>query len=127
MSEGTPDLSALISSLMQDPAALEKLRTLAGAFLSGGSPAPRDESNTAAQVSETAEETVSTAAVPQTPPSPALKGLSLPLSRNRLHRQCSLLRALRPYLSERRAEAIDTFVRTEEVLSLLGSDQDERR
>lgn len=98
-----PDLSALLSGLLQNPAALSMLSSLlAGGLGSNGShvkkPEPCDEP------------------CPKAPP--LLPPCEPPHPKPTDDRAC-LLNALRPYLSPARCETIDSLLRILELMELL--------
>lgn len=98
-----PDLSALLSGLLQNPAAISMLSSLlAGGLGSNGShvkkPEPCDEP------------------CPKAPP--LLPPCEPPHPKPTDDRAC-LLNALRPYLSPARCETIDSLLRILELMELL--------
>ena len=98
-----PDLSAMLSSLLQNPAALSMLSSLLAGGLGGKSPH--------AQKPEQCDEPC-----PKAPP--LLPPCEPPHPKPTDDRAC-LLNALRPYLSPARCETIDSLLRILELMELL--------
>jgi len=127
---GTEDLSALISGIMSDPALASTVTSLASALKSSASgtsePVAEAEESTAEPAQDSAAPASEVSLSGGGPPSsavsalaPLLKGLSgggVPDDR----RAC-LLKALKPYLSPARCEAIDHIITLSRLSGLFKS------
>ena len=98
----TPDLSALLGTLMQNPAALSMLTSLLSGALNNKGGHPQDAS--------------CMGECPKAPP--LLPPSSPPPHKSQDNRAC-LLNALRPYLSPSRCDTVDSLLRILELLELL--------
>lgn len=102
LSGGQPDLSGLLSNLLQNPAALSMLTSLLSGGLGGkGGPPPKEP-----PCDEDCHR-----APPILPP-------ASPRPPHSDNRSC-LLNALRPYLSPARCDTIDSLLRILELMELL--------
>ena len=101
-----PDLSRMISLIMQNPDLIRQIEALARQ----DAEAPAEESAESAAKTETAhtkETAVETAAMP-------LKGS------HKRERRTQLLTALRPYISEKRGKTLDTLIGMTDLFDLIG-------
>ena len=103
MSEGTPDISKVISVIMQNPALIEEISSLLG---KASEEAPPREPKSEA-VKEVEEEASPTASIPE------IQGGTRGADRKRL------LGALTPYVSKERAKAIDSMISIAEILDAV--------
>ena len=102
MSEGTPDISKVISVIMQNPALIEEISSLLGKA-SEEAPPPEPKSEVVKEV----EEAAPTASIPE------IQGGTRGADRKRL------LGALKPYVSKERAKAIDSMISIAEILDAV--------
>lgn len=97
----TPDLSSIVNLIMQNPALIEQISSLAKS---------KSESEESVDVSDAKTEP---AAVPDEPEAEAS---SAPLMRSHRH---ELLSAMKPYLSENRRAAIDSMASILNVIDVM--------
>ena len=90
--EGTPDLASLVSAIMENPSLVEQISALAKSTASAPEP-----------VADHAEPTVTQAQ-------------EIPVAQPRKKDRTQLLKAMKPYLSEGRARALDTMVMVADIL-----------
>lgn len=99
MSDGTNDLSRIVSLIMQNPQLISEISNLAKSDVkpTEESPAPSDaESSTSVSASAVAEE-----------------------REDRRNARSQLLCALKPYVSKERAGAIDSMISIAEILEVM--------
>ncbi len=122
-----PDLSSIMNMISENPALME----MASSILSS---MPKPEQASMSDTSESVEPTVEASAAPSfgPPPSfdpelfakiaPMLGGMNSKSSPSD-ERRCALLRALRPYLSPERRDAIDYMLKFSRLGDLLQATQ----
>lgn len=99
MSEGTNDLSRIVSLIMQNPQLISEISNLAKADAP-----PHEESS--APIEEESPVSVSETPITQD-------------SANRRNARSQLLCALKPYVSKERAGAIDSMISIAEILEVM--------
>ena len=97
MADGTPDISRIIKLIMDNPKIIEEI----GDMVKSEGKAPTEEA-----VTEASPKEAETVAIPTD---------VNPKSKNRR----DLLYAMKPYLSEKRARAIDSMLSVAEVFTML--------
>ena len=101
MSEGTPDLARIVNLIMENPRLIEEISRLAGGERG------------------VAKESVPKPVEPP-PPEPEKKEAKASSAPVRQHsRRGELLSLLKPYLSERRATAIDSMMSVADILTMM--------
>ncbi len=117
--DGTPDISKVISLIMQRPELIEAIRTM----VSTEGEAARDVSTDEAEVSATDEKESATASdeaslAVSVPKDDAVQTAAREASGKRKRRN-TLLHALKPYVSKERARAIDTMMTIADMLDAM--------
>ena len=97
MADGTPDISRIIKLIMDNPKIIDEI----GDMMKSDSKAPTEEAVTEASPKEAEAVAIPTDVNPK--------------SKNRR----DLLYAMKPYLSEKRARAIDSMLSVAEVFTML--------
>ena len=102
----SPDLSRIVSLIMQNPDLIRQIEVLAS----------KDKENTEAEVasSESEEPTERVAAEVSIPAS------AMPQRADKREKRTQLLSALRPYVSEKRGKTIDTLLGAMDLWDLVG-------
>ena len=101
---GTPDISKIVSIIMQNPALISQIAALAGGTDEAASePVAEEETVASAPEAEKSE------AVATTPPQP---------HHNKARRR-ELLNAMKPYLSEGRRGALDSMASILDILDVM--------
>ena len=102
----SPDLSRIVSLIMQNPDLIRQIEALAS----------KDKENTEAEVasSENAEPTERVAAEVSIP------AAAMPQRADKREKRTQLLSALRPYVSEKRGKTIDTLLGAMDLWDLVG-------
>ena len=100
----TPDLSKVVSLIMENPALIEQISALVK---------KNDGAESSAEIPEKSEQT-STA---ESEPAVAIQN---PIKRDeKSERRAKLLSAMRPYLSGERAKALDTMMSLSDILGVV--------
>ena len=102
----SPDLSRIVSLIMQNPDLIRQIEALAS----------KDKENTEAEAasSENAEPTERVAAKVSIPTA------AMPQRADKREKRTQLLSALRPYVSEKRGKTIDTLLGAMDLWDLVG-------
>lgn len=104
MMAGTPDLSRVISLIMQNPQLIEEISGLAQA---DSATTEREAAPSTDPIYPKTTETAAAAMIPQT-------------SGNRRDQRVKLLGAMKAYLSPERAKAVDTMMNILDILEITG-------
>ena len=123
-----PDLSALISSVLQNPEITSIISSLSAGGTDSSEAPSQDKSNESGTPVSIPPEIL--AKLPQMMSAlsgiskSAPSGVSSPLSSDKDNRRSALLKALRPYMSDRRQTVIDGMLRMESIAKVLGTMKD---
>ncbi len=123
--EAKPDVGSMLSGILSNPQALSSIMSIIGGLKSNGSPIA-EQGDTPSPVSEDIHALESSVtpkvdALPVfSPNAPSGDAPSFMPYTSEKSRERELLLALKPFLSARRCETIDTFVRLLDIVSLLG-------
>lgn len=108
-----PDLSNALQGILSNPEALSSIMSIVG-NIKGNSDAKEPKKSEAGEISDT----------PVFNPFPSAQAAPIPaqppFKYSERSREKELLLALKPFLSNRKCETIDTFVRLLDIVSLLG-------
>ena len=113
MSEnGTPDLSRIVGLILENPKLIEEISSLVRRSDEGS-----EETEERRETEEVASPDTEAAEPVSAPPS--FKEDTYPLSGSRRGNRGRLLGSLKPYLSAKRASAIDTMITVSDVLDSM--------
>ncbi len=121
VTENTDSFSSMLDGILSNPAMMSMISNMAEQLKSGGlATAP----TTAPQANDAAETAVHNDSTAEAPKLPDAIGALAPLLSGKLgnapdsRRDC-LLKALKPYMSEGRGEAIDTIIKVSKISDVL--------